>query len=33
MQGVPVPPARAVVPVGGLNKGALVEIQAIAVLD
>jgi len=29
---IKVPPARAVVPVNGLNKGALVEIQAIAVL-
>jgi len=29
---VKVPPARAVVPVNGLNKGALVEIQAIAVV-
>ena len=28
---VKVPPARAVVPVNALNKGALVEIQAIAV--
>ena len=28
---VTVPPARAVVPVSALNKGALVEIQAIAV--
>jgi enamine deaminase RidA (YjgF/YER057c/UK114 family) len=30
---VKVPPARAVVPVNALNKGALVEIQAIAVLQ
>jgi len=30
---VKVPPARAVVPVGALNKGALCEIQAIAVLS
>src|SRR5690242_13805152 len=29
--GVTFPPARAVVPVSALNKGALVEIQAIAV--
>ena len=29
---VSVPPARAVVPVNGLNKGALVEIQSIAVI-
>ena len=33
LKGVAVPPARAVVPVSGLNKGALVEIQAIACLD
>ena len=33
MKSVAVPPARAVVPVAGLNKGALVEIQAIACLD
>ena len=33
MKPVAVPPARAVVPVTGLNKGALVEIQAIACLD
>lgn len=30
---VRVPPARAVVPVTGLNKGALCEIQAIAVVS
>jgi 2-iminobutanoate/2-iminopropanoate deaminase len=30
---VKVPPARAVVPVSALNKGALCEIQAIAVLN
>lgn len=30
---VKVPPARAVVPVNALNKGALVEIQAIAVCE
>jgi 2-iminobutanoate/2-iminopropanoate deaminase len=30
---VKVPPARAVVPVNALNKSALVEIQAIAVLQ
>jgi 2-iminobutanoate/2-iminopropanoate deaminase len=30
---IPVPPARAVVPVSALNKGALCEIQAIALLD
>lgn len=29
---IKVPPARAVVPVGALNKGALCEIQAIAVI-
>jgi 2-iminobutanoate/2-iminopropanoate deaminase len=30
---IAVPPARAVVPVNALNKGSLVEIQAIACLD
>lgn len=33
LAGTAVPPARAVVPVSGLNKGALCEIQAIAVLN
>ncbi len=33
LAGVPVPPARAVVPVKELHFGAIIEIQAIAVLD
>ncbi len=32
LSGIKVPPARAVVPVTALNKGALCEIQAIAVI-
>lgn len=31
--GIAVPPARAVVPIAGLNKGALCEIQALAVMS
>lgn len=33
LSGIAVPPARAVVPVTGLNKNALCEIQAIAVIN
>ena len=33
LSGIAVPPARAVVPVNGLNKCALCEIQAIAILN
>lgn len=33
LAGVPVPPARAVVPVNSLHYGALVEIQAVALVD